>query len=334
VKPVHTVPAVPESERDGRRRGVQDGPVTKRRRGFGWSSRWLTAALLAAVAHAAGARDLAAGLASCAAGPLEKGADDPAELLAGTPLDFRTLLHVPCPYPRYLPLLRDSPRAAEPATAGAALAPENDRDEHFSVGGVPIATGPGATSPAHRAEETSRPRADTPGGPLWGVVSELRVGVLAHDVVFPSSRHLDAPNPFRHHFERGANLNGEILFVSPRFLHVILSPRPRVGGSVNTLGYTSNAYVDLDWRYQFGFGPFFEAFLGGAVHNGKLRNANPEFAELGTRFLFHIGLEAGFLVHGRHGLSLFWEHMSNSALAHKNQGMDSTGIRYGYRFAR
>lgn len=180
----------------------------------------------------------------------------------------------------------------------------------------------------------ARDVAEDPGGPLWGVISELRGGVLAHDVVFPSTRNLNAPNPFHHHFERGVNLNAEVVFVSPRFLHVILSPRPRAGGSVNTLGYTSNAYVDLDWRWQLAVGPFFEGFLGVAVHDGKLRNANPEFAELGTRFLFHIGLEAGFRFFDRHGLSLFWEHMSNSALSNKNQGMDSTGIRYGYRFEK
>jgi hypothetical protein len=27
-----------------------------------------------------------------------------------------------------------------------------------------------------------------------------------------------------------------------------------------------------------------------------------------------------------------WEHMSNSTLGSRNQGVDSLGLRYGYRF--
>jgi len=169
-------------------------------------------------------------------------------------------------------------------------------------------------------------------GPLWGFVSELRVGVLSHDMLFPSPRKLFLPDPFRHHFETGASVNGEILFASPSFLWVIGSPRPRVGGSINTQGYTNTAYLDLDWEYRFRMGLFVEGFFGGAVHDGKLLEGNPHWAELGSRFLFHLGLEMGWRLWQRHGLSLYWEHMSNSAFAAKNQGMDSMGLRYGYRF--
>ena len=31
-------------------------------------------------------------------------------------------------------------------------------------------------------------------------------------------------------------------------------------------------------------------------------------------------------------LSLFFEHISNASTAPKNQGLDTLGIRYGYRF--
>jgi lipid A 3-O-deacylase len=169
-------------------------------------------------------------------------------------------------------------------------------------------------------------------GPLWGLVSELRVGVLSHDMAFPGPRDVFLPDPFRHRHETGASVNGEILFASPSFLWVIGSPRPRVGGSVNTRGYTNDAYLDLDWEYRFGIGLFVEGFLGGAVHDGKLLEGNPQWAELGSRFLFHLGLEVGWRLWRRHGLSIYWEHMSNSALAARNQGMDSMGLRYGYRF--
>ena len=64
----------------------------------------------------------------------------------------------------------------------------------------------------------------------------------------------------------------------------------------------------------------------------ELRGAHPDAAALGSRLLFHLGLEVGWRFDHRIGLSLFWEHMSNSALAQRNQGLDSLGLRLGYRF--
>ncbi len=286
---------------------------------------WCLLAFLFAQPRDAAALEPATGAAACAPGPLGHQGE-------GDPLACATLLGVYAPLRAWCPLeprcpLQGSTRAAPPAAAAGIVAPEHGPD--LSLVGPP----PPATNPSPPRREGARSRDGGPGEPPWGVISEVRVGVLSHDIVFPNFRSPTVPDPFRHHFERGVNLNAEVAFVSPRFLRYILSPRPRVGGSVNTRGYTSNAYADLDWRLQLGAGPFFEGFLGGAVHDGKLRDANPQFAELGTRLLFHIGLEAGVRVFGRHGLSLFWEHMSNSALAHKNQGMDSAGIRYGFRFA-
>ena len=154
-------------------------------------------------------------------------------------------------------------------------------------------------------------------------------------MIFPGFHHsFQFPNPFHHRHEGGVNFNFEIIFVSPRFMRYIGKPRPRIGGSVNSQGDTSNAYVDLDWGYQFRAGPFIEAFGGGAVHDGKLFNGNPTRADLGSRLLFHIGAEAGCRLFRHHGISLFWEHMSNSALAKRNQGLDSMGLRYSYRFDR
>ena len=170
------------------------------------------------------------------------------------------------------------------------------------------------------------------GKPLWGFVSEARVGVLSHDIVFPGLHSLKAPNPFRHRYERGVNLNAEVIFVSPRFFRWIGAPRPRLGGSVNTVGQTSNVYLDLDWTYQFRAGPFLEGFFGGTWHDGKLYHANPTRIEFGSRMLFHVGGEVGWRLFGHHGVSLFWEHMSNSALAKRNQGADNMGLRYSYRF--
>ena len=171
-----------------------------------------------------------------------------------------------------------------------------------------------------------------PRQPPWGAISELRGGVLNHDVIFPNRSSLRLPNPFRQRVEGGVNFNGEVIFMAPGFLRYLGSPRPRLGGSLNARGYTDNAYLDLDWDHQFRAGPFVEGYLGLAWHDGKLITGNPERIELGLRVLFHLGLEAGWRLYRHHGVSLMWEHMSNSALASRNQGVDSIGLRYGYRF--
>jgi lipid A 3-O-deacylase len=188
---------------------------------------------------------------------------------------------------------------------------------------VPFAGRPG------RDLMATPPRAS---GPLWGIVSQVRVGVLSHDMAFTGDSGLTFPDPFRHRHESGANVSGEVTFVSPAIFNHIGSPRPRVGASVNLAGYTNDVYADLNWRYAFHAGPFAEAFFGEAWHDGALRHANPHRSELGARFLFHLGLEAGWRLHGHQDLSVMWEHLSNGSFAHPNQGLDSLGIRYGYRF--
>jgi hypothetical protein len=169
-------------------------------------------------------------------------------------------------------------------------------------------------------------------GPILGIVSELRLGVLSHDMAFTGKPGLTFPNPFRHRHESSVNVSGEVIFRSPPPFRYIGSPRPRVGASVNLAGFTDDVYADLDWGYSFLAGPFAEAFLGGAWHDGKLRQANPQRSELGARFLFHIGLEVGWRLRGHQCVSIVWEHLSNGSFARPNQGLDRFGIRYGYRF--
>ena len=161
-------------------------------------------------------------------------------------------------------------------------------------------------------------------------LSEIRLGVWSNDVAFTGRSGLSFPNPFRHRREGGANLNVELLLVSPGILHVIGAPRPRAGVSINTSGATNDVYVDLDWRYDFRFGLFGEAGLGGLWHDGELRDA-PGRSELGSRFLFHESLELGWRLRDRYDLSLAWEHMSNASLARPNQGIDRFGLRLGWR---
>lgn len=183
--------------------------------------------------------------------------------------------------------------------------------------------------PARRAPTADPARAS---GPLWGVVSELRLGVLSHDTAFTDRAGLTFPNPLHHRYESGVNVSGEVIFVSPGILGDLGAPRPRVGASVNLAGYTDDVYADLVWGHASRAGPFAEAFLGGAWHDGALRHANPQRSELGSRFLFHVGLEAGWRLYRHAGVSIIWEHLSNGSFARPNQGLDRFGLRLGHRF--
>jgi lipid A 3-O-deacylase len=161
--------------------------------------------------------------------------------------------------------------------------------------------------------------------PNWaaGLIDEVKIGVQAHDVPGLWSG-------FR--LEHGVDINGEILF-SPALPFLLGgSIRPALGGTVNTSGDTSRAYLDARWQIEAPFGLFFGLGLGGAIHDGNLTPSDPDRKALGSRVLFHIPLEIGYRFDSHTSLSLFFDHMSNGNLAKYNEGMDNLGIRYGYKF--
>jgi hypothetical protein len=108
--------------------------------------------------------------------------------------------------------------------------------------------------------------------------------------------------------------------------------RPTVGAIVNTEGHTSRAYLDARWEHQTPSGIFFGLGLGGAVHDGLLDPTNPDKKALGSRMLFHVPIEIGLRLDDRRSISVYFEHMSNAFLADSNEGLDSIGMRYGYKF--
>ncbi|MEG3618166.1 acyloxyacyl hydrolase [Magnetovibrio sp. PR-2] len=169
---------------------------------------------------------------------------------------------------------------------------------------------------------------------LWGYISELRFGVMGHDVRFPSRHEFHMPNPFENRYEGGVNVNPEVIFTSPDWLEWAYSPRPRVGVSINTSGDTNSAYTSLGWDTAWDNGIYLDGFFGLAVHDGELTDGNPQGKiEFGSRVLFHLGGDIGWRWDEHNGIALVWEHMSNgSMLASKNQGIDSLGLRYSYRF--
>ncbi len=178
---------------------------------------------------------------------------------------------------------------------------------------------------------------------LFGIISELRLGVGYHDVVLG--------DPTRQKNENGVDINIEALFLRPRWgfldadqtaLRILLEPRPHIGGTINTVGDTSHGYFGLTWGDGIGIGAgyeaFSEAFLGFSVHNGTLEEDDPlrepEVTDFGSRVLFRLGLDVGYRNVNGHGISVFWEHLSNGNILTdgSNEGLDTIGIRYGYRF--
>ena len=167
-----------------------------------------------------------------------------------------------------------------------------------------------------------------PGAAAAGLVDEVKLGLLAHDVGV-----LGDP------IEHGADVVGEILFASPDFLSIIGTPRPTIGGSVNTAGKTNYAYADLTWTatlwrpdLQEGDGIYLGGFLGGAIHDGRLQPVNPGSKDLGTRGLFHLGVEAGYQITSTYSVEGYFSHLSNANISRHNPGLNNAGLRLGYKF--
>jgi len=160
-----------------------------------------------------------------------------------------------------------------------------------------------------------------PGDPAGGILSEVRLGLLYHDVGIVSAT-----------TEEGADVNFEALFASPDFLEIIFSPRPHLGASINTAGDTSQLYGGLTWGLDLWGGLFVEFAFGGSVHDGELDANRNDKNDLGCRVLFREALELGWRFGGHHSISVMADHISNAGFCVDNDGQDTAGIRYGYKF--
>ena len=160
-------------------------------------------------------------------------------------------------------------------------------------------------------------------GAFDGFIHNARGGVLAHDF-----------GAFSSNTEDGAAINLELQFSEPGWeaWEYILSPRPIIGGTINTAGDTSRGYAGLYWDLY----PVDWLFVGGAVgatvHDGELDESDPDRRALGSRVLFHLALEIGIRFADHHGLSLYADHASNANLADDNEGIETAGVRYTYFF--
>lgn len=191
----------------------------------------------------------------------------------------------------------------------------------LALGAVMIAVPAAAQTPvAPRQQQAQQaPRSEIPKvlGP------EIRGGVMAHDVGF-----------FGGAKEEGVDINVEYLFggLTGSFFNAIWSPRPHIGLSVNTAGDTSQVYAGLSWQWTI-HGPWFiGASFGLSLHNGKTETRELDRKELGSPVLFRESLELGVRILPQHSVSIMLDHISNARLFDHNEGMETVGLRYGYRF--
>ncbi|MGE3067270.1 MAG: acyloxyacyl hydrolase [Hyphomicrobiaceae bacterium] len=160
------------------------------------------------------------------------------------------------------------------------------------------------------------------GAPL-GLIDEIRIGALAHDVPYLWSGFHVEPS--------GVDANAELILTpSIRFLGGTI--RPAIGGTLNFDGGTSKAYIDARWQYEFRNNMFLGLGIGGAWQDGNIDKSDPDLKALGKRFLFHPTIEIGYHLDRHSSISLYFEHISNASTSRYNQGLDDLGIRYGYHF--
>lgn len=164
---------------------------------------------------------------------------------------------------------------------------------------------------AHGAENEQSP----------GVLHEIKMGILAHDV-----EGLWSGN----NREQGVDVNCEVLF-SPALQFLGGALRPAAGVTVNTHGNTSKLYIDGIWQYDVSQRFFFAVGLGVAVHNGEKHLISDDQKALGSSTLFHLPIEVGYRFNQKLSLSVYFDHMSNANMSIENEGLDTLGLRLGYR---
>lgn len=149
---------------------------------------------------------------------------------------------------------------------------------------------------------------------------EARGGLAAFDT-----------GPFTPQVESGIVVNGEILAPSPTFLSAIGSPRPYLGADVATNGGTNVLYGGLNWqahldRFYLGMS------AGASLNDDATISGGGETKDLGSNVLFHLQASAGIDFTDALSAEVYLNHFSNAGLGDSNDGLESAGLRIGYRF--
>lgn len=174
------------------------------------------------------------------------------------------------------------------------------------------ADGPAAREPAAPAS--------LPDSTRW----ELRLGATGHDISGPE--------------EGSVNITGQVL--TPRLVQLsdpvanLLVPRIHLGGSLNTAGDTSFAFVGFTWTFDITPRIFVEGSFGGAVHNGNTSRVMvaPHESALGCSPLFREAAAIGYRIDARWSVTASVEHLSNAGLCTQNRGLTNVGLHLGYAF--
>jgi len=173
-----------------------------------------------------------------------------------------------------------------------------------------------------------------------GIIDEIVVGVLQHDIDLIASEH-----------EGGLAINAEVRFTAPEFFKWIGRPRPTLGITYATDNPgTDTAYGGLTWNIGLWEGFYTDLFFGLSVHNGNddfdhfAAVASGAIADdsgiekfLGCAVLFREAVEIGYRFGAaeKHSVSAMVSHLSHGELLcgdDRNAGMDHWGVRYGYKF--
>ncbi len=154
-------------------------------------------------------------------------------------------------------------------------------------------------------------------------VSEVFIGIVDHDA-----------GVFGRNKEDGPDVNVEWRFDPPEFRawELLLSPRPTIGANINTQDDTNTLYLAATWTAEFWGGFFFDWSMGGALHDGETDGEFLDKKSLGSPVLFYLAAGLGYRFWDHHSLSIRLDHISNAKIFGDNDGLDTVGIRYSYRF--
>lgn len=166
--------------------------------------------------------------------------------------------------------------------------------------------------------------------------SEVRLGVLAHDVRFAGG------------LEGGVDLNGEYTTSTlvnpdwtagaPLWVQWLLHPRAHIGVEPNLNGKTSQIYGGVTWTAELTRtllrpedGLEFSFMFGPALNDGE-HSPHVGHKPLGSSILFHLVTELSYRITPRFAVGLYFDHSSNGGNARYNASLNDFGLRVGYRF--
>jgi lipid A 3-O-deacylase len=149
------------------------------------------------------------------------------------------------------------------------------------------------------------------------VASEIRLGVLAHDPLAGK--------------EDGIDLNAEFFFNGWTGNEGEWQLRPSIGATVNLEGDTNQAHISLNYGGPISDSWFLEFSAGAAIHDGELETADVHKKELGGRVLIRGAVSLGVMLSDTVSLSIYADHLSNAGVEERNEGLETAGLRIGFK---